>query len=113
MKLKIEVKVKSWNNYPPSPRGLLDLPCIQRQLLLDAKLFSGTTKCQKDIVSEKKPSLDNIKLHGVHGKPSDTVVGSEACPLHLQADPRLTLACCTYFRGFFPLPLIQEKQVVG
>ena len=33
-------------------RGLLDLPCIKTQLLMDAKLFSGTTKCQKDIVSE-------------------------------------------------------------
>ena len=45
--------------FPPPPHtrqvgmgGLLDLPCIQRQLLMDAKLFSGTTKCQKDVVSE-------------------------------------------------------------
>ena len=63
MKLKIEVK--SWNNYPPPPHththtpreggGLLGLPCIQRQLLMDAKLFSGNTKCQKDSFSENKP----------------------------------------------------------
>ena len=61
MKLKIEVK--SWNNYPPhthTPQkggggGLLGLPCIQSQLLMDAKLFSGNTKCQKDSFSENKP----------------------------------------------------------
>ena len=35
--------------------GLLDLPCTQGQLLMDVKLFSGTTNCQKDIVSENKP----------------------------------------------------------
>ena len=58
MKLKIEVK--SLDNYlPPSPLtntsggvGLLDLPCTLGQLLMDAKLFSGTTKCQTDIVSK-------------------------------------------------------------
>ena len=61
----------------------------------------------------KQTCLDNIKLHDVHDNPSGTVAGSEACPLHLQADPRSTLACHTFFSGFFPLPLIQEMQVVS
>ena len=71
MKLKIEVN--SWNNYlPPPPSththtytsggggGLLDLPCTQGQLLMDAKLFSGTTKYQKFLLSP------NINLFGLN-----------------------------------------------
>ena len=53
-------EVKSWNNYlsPPThtPRergggGLI--PCTQRQLLMEAKLFSGTTKYQNFLLSHK------------------------------------------------------------
>ena len=76
---------------------------------MDAKLFSGTTKCQKDIVSENKTCLYYIKVHGVHGNPTGTVAGSEACPLHLQADPRSTLACRTIFRGFLPYSTNSRK----
>ena len=55
MKLKIEVK--SYNNYPPHSHtsggggGLLDLPCTQGQSLMDAKLFNGTTRYQKLLLS--------------------------------------------------------------
>ena len=63
MKPKIEVKPHGMTMFPHSPShthpsggGLLDLPCIQGQLLIDAKLFSGTTKYQKKlIVSKNKP----------------------------------------------------------
>ena len=61
--MKLNIEVKSLDNYlPPYPThkhlgrvgGSLDLPCTQGQLLMDAKLFSGTTKCQTDIVSENE-----------------------------------------------------------
>ena len=65
MKLKIEVR--SWNNYPPPHThtsggggGLLDLPCTKGQLLMGAKLFSGTTQYQKFLLSPK------INLFGLH-----------------------------------------------
>ena len=35
--------------------GLLGLPYSQEHLLMDAKLFSGTTKCRKDLFSENIP----------------------------------------------------------
>ena len=82
MKLKIEVK--SYNNYPPHTHtsgrggGLLDLPCTQGQLLMDAKLFNGTTKYQKLLLSPKITYLDYIKLHGVQGNPLGIVAGSFA-----------------------------------
>ena len=38
----------------------LDIPCTQGQLLIDAKLFSGTTKYQKFLLAPK------IKLFGLH-----------------------------------------------
>ena len=41
------------------------------------------------------------------------VAGSEACPLHLQADPKLTLVCHIFFLGFSPPPLSQQKQVIS
>ena len=45
---------------------------------MDAKLFNGTTKYQIFLLSPKITYLDYIKLHGVHGNPSDTVAGSFA-----------------------------------
>ena len=53
--------------------------------------------------------LDYIKLNGVHGNQSGTVAGSEACPLHLQADLRDSQSLVE----FFPITLIQEKQIVS
>ena len=59
--MKLNFEVKSWNEYSPkhtSGEGvgvLLDLFCTQGHLLMHAKLFSGTTKCQKYIVSKNKP----------------------------------------------------------
>ena len=61
MKLKIEVKL--WktiprphlHTYTSGGGGLLDSTCTQGQLLMRAKLFSGTTKCQKYIVFKNKP----------------------------------------------------------
>ena len=39
-----KIEVRSWNNYsPPPPTHTLDLPCTQEQLLMGAKLFSGST----------------------------------------------------------------------
>ena len=62
MKLKIEVNLQ--NNYPPHTHtsgeggGLFDLPCTQGQLLMDEKLFNGTTKYQKILLSPKITYLD-------------------------------------------------------
>ena len=58
--MKVKIEVKSWNNYcPPNTHtsggggGLFDLPCTQGQLFMDAKLFNGTTKYQKLLLSPK------------------------------------------------------------
>ena len=60
---KSKIEVKLWNNYSHPPTrlggggggggGLFDLPCIQGQLFMDAKLFNGTTKYQKFLMSPK------------------------------------------------------------
>ena len=42
---------------------------------MDAKLFNGTTKYQKFLLSPKITYLDYIKLHGVQANPSGTVAG--------------------------------------
>ena len=49
-------EVKSWNNYlsphtHTSGEGGGLIPCTQRQLLMEAKLFSGTTKYQNFLLS--------------------------------------------------------------
>ena len=98
MKLKIEVK--SWNNYPPPPHthtprerwGLIRLTLHPKTITNGCKIVQWDDKMQN------KSCLAYIKLHGVHGSPSGTISGSEAYPLHLQADPKLT-----FFRGFFSL----------
>ena len=36
-------------------------------------------------------------MHGVHGNPSGTVAGSEACSLHLQTDRKLHMHAAHYF----------------
>ena len=111
MKLKIEVK--SYNNYPPHTHtsggggGLLDLPCTQGQLLMDAKLFNGTTKYQKLLLYSKVTYLDYIKLHGVQGNLSGIVAGSFA------SMPKIVTCVPHLFSSFFSLPLIQEKQPVS
>ena len=69
--MKVKIEVKSWNNYSPPPPlththtsggggGLFDLPCIQGQLFMDAKLFNWTTKYQEFLLSPK------INLFGLH-----------------------------------------------
>ena len=45
---------------------------------MDAKLFSGTSKCQKRYCFRQLTCLDYVKLHGVHGNTSGTVAGSFA-----------------------------------
>ena len=45
---------------------------------MDAKVFNGTTKYQKFLLSQKRTYLDYIKLHDVHGNPLGTVTGSFA-----------------------------------
>ena len=71
MFMKLKIEVKSYNNYPPHTHisggggGLLDLTCTQGQLLIDAKLFNGTTEYQKLLLSPKITYLDYIKLHGI------------------------------------------------
>ena len=81
--MKVKIEVKSWNNFcPPPPNthtsggggGLFDLPCTQGQLFMDAKLFNGTTKYQKFLLSPKINLFRLQKLHGVHGNPSGTVL---------------------------------------
>ena len=65
--MKLKIDIKSWNNYlspPPythTPRegGLLDFFCTKGQLLMDAKLFSGTTKYQKFLLS---PTINLFEL---------------------------------------------------
>ena len=108
--MKVKIEANHGINNPDthtSGGGLFDLPCTQGQLFMDAKLFNGTTKYHKFLLSPKINLFRLHKMHGVHGNPSGTVPGS------LQADPRLTLACCTYFHRFFSLPLIQGKQAVS
>ena len=98
------MKLNSWNNYPPHTLwegDLLDLPWAQGQLLKDVKLFSGTTKCQKDIGSENKTCLDYIKLHGVHSNQSGTAAGT--LDWHMRSTD--SSVCCFLF-------LIQEMEVV-
>ena len=66
--MKVKIEVKSWNNYSPlHPThthtlggGLFYLPCTQGQLFMDEKLFNGTTKYQKFLLSAK------INLFGLH-----------------------------------------------
>ena len=67
---------------------------------MDAKLFSGTTVCQKDIVLKNKPVWELGQKYVSFGY-----------MLRLHPYPRSTLACGTFFHGFFPLLLIQEQQV--
>ena len=50
---------------------------------MDAKLFNGTTKYQKFLLSPKITYLDYIKLHGVYGNPSGIVAGSFASKLKI------------------------------
>ena len=58
--MKLRIEENSWNNYPSThtsrPAGvgaLLDLPCVQRQKLIDVKLLSGTTKYPKKYCLQK------------------------------------------------------------
>ena len=94
--MKVNLEVKSWNNYSPPPPhtpregGLFDLPCTQGQLFMAAQLFNGTTKYQKFLLSPKINLFGLIKLHGVHDNPSGTVAGSfasrpniDTCVLHI------------------------------
>ena len=71
---------------------------------MDVKLFNGTTKYQKVILSTKITYLDYIKLHGVHGNPSGTVTGSFA------SRPKID-TCVPHLFSWFSL--IQEKQAVS
>ena len=98
--MKLKIDVKSWNNYPPththtSGEGLTLHP---------KTITNGCKIVQWDDKMQKKSCLDYIKLHGVHGNPSGTISGSEAYPLRLQADLKLTLACrhAHSFVDFFP-----------
>ena len=76
--------------------GLLDLPCTKGQLLCMQNCSAGPLNAKKI----SSPKMNLFGLH-VHVNTSGTVAGSEASPLHLQADPRLTLPCHTSFCGFF------------
>ena len=50
---------------------------------MDVKLFNGTTKYQKFLLSPKITYLDYVKLHGVQGNPSGTVAGPFAISYHI------------------------------
>ena len=95
---------KSYNNYPPHTHtsggggGLLDLPCTQGQLLMDAKLFNGTTKCRKLLLPPKITYLYYIKLHGVQGNPSGIVAWSFA------SMPKIVTCVPHLFHVFFSSP---------
>ena len=66
--MKVKIEVKSWNNYSPLPhthtsgvgRGPIRLTLHQVQLFMDAKLFNGTFKYQKFLLSPR------INLFGLH-----------------------------------------------
>ena len=73
---------------------------------MDAKLFNGTTKYQKFLLSPKITYLDYIKLNGVHGNPSGTVAWSFA------SRPKIDTCVLHTFIDFFSLPQIQGKQAV-
>ena len=120
MNLKTEVKSRN-NHLPPLPPthtqtqthlgrggGLLDLPCSKGKLLMDAKLFSGTTKYQNFLLSPK------INLFGLHKiacclwqpiRHCSWVICKQIQDRHLRA--------AHFFVDFFSLLLIQEKQVVS
>ena len=74
---------------------------------MDAKLFNGTSKYQKPLLSPKITYLDYIKLHGVQGSPSGIVAGSFA------SMPKIVTCVPHLFSCFFSLPLIQEKEPVS
>ena len=68
MSMKVKIEVNHGITIPPShthtPQqgggGLFDLSCTQGQLFMDGKLFIGTTKYQKFLLSPK------INLFGLH-----------------------------------------------
>ena len=71
MSMKVKIEVNHGITIPPPPPppthtprkgggGLFDLPCTKGQLFMDAKLFNGTTKYQKFLLSPK------INLFGLH-----------------------------------------------
>ena len=61
---------------------------------MNAKLFNGTSKCQKFLLFPKITYLDYIKLHGVHGSPPGTVAGSFA------SRPKIDTCVPHHFHGF-------------
>ena len=96
--MKVKIEVNSWNNYSPPPThtsregggGLFDLPCTKDNYSLMRNCSMGPVDTKNSYCLRKKAYLDYIKLHGVHGNPSGTVVGSFAsrpkistCVLHI------------------------------
>ena len=103
--MKIKIYVRSLNNYltPPSNThtsggGLLDLPCTQGQLLMGAKLFSGTTQHQIFLFSPAWCPWQPIGH-------CSWVICKQTQDRHLHATH--------FFMEYFSLPLIKEKQAIS
>ena len=86
---------------------------METSFFLNGIHFSAR-KCMFDTlpkISHEITQRPTLKIIWCPWQTSGTVAGPEACPLHLQADPRSTLMCRTFFCVFFPLSLIQEKKL--
>ena len=87
--------LKSWNEYHP----LLHHGRLDRIYLAHNDNFVWMRNCSVGHLYAKNryPPKGNLfglqkkKIHSVHGNPSDTVAGSETCPLCFQAVPGSTL----------------------
>ena len=112
--MKVKIEVKSLINYSPSHTpwegggGLFDLPCTQEQLFMGVKLFNGTTKYQKFLLSLK---LNLFGLHKIAWCPwqpighCSWVICKQTQDWHLRA--------AHTFIDPFTLPLIQGKHAVS
>ena len=95
---------------PPhtSGGGLLDLPCTQGQLLMGAKLFSGTTQYRKFLFT---PKINLFGLHKIAWCPWQPIWHCSWVICMQTQDRHMHVA--HFFINFCSPPLIQEKQAVS
>ena len=85
--MKLEIKVKSWNKYPPPWEGV----GTYLTYLSSKDNYSWMRNCSvgplkvKKLLSPKNEPIGLHKLHSVHGNSPGAVAGSQVCPLPLHA----------------------------